>query len=127
MLGKTLDSAAKAVEEASVGLTDSVKKAAKTTKRAIGIGFHDTAYSISYGVVYAAVFLIELLPEENAIRRGFVDGAKSALDTRQKAKASKKAAMPKKAPAKLNNVKAKSFVRTSLRAKKAVEMSSPSR
>jgi hypothetical protein len=82
MLGDTLESAAEALGEASVNLAESAKKAAKTTKRAIGIGFHKAAYGISYGVVYAAVFLVELLPEEHVIRRGFVEGAEAALDAR---------------------------------------------
>src|SRR5271166_4588933 len=37
---------------------------------------------------YAVAFLIELLPEENVVRRGFVEGAEAALDARKKAKAS---------------------------------------
>ena len=86
MLGETLDSAAEALEAASVNLAKSAKKAAKTTKSAIGIGFHKAAYGISYGVVYAAVFLVELLPGEHVIRRGFVEGAGAALDARRKPK-----------------------------------------
>src|ERR1700693_555552 len=84
MLGDTLESAAEAFEEASVNSAESAKKAAKTTKRAIGTGLHKVAYGVSYGVVYAAAFLIELLPEENVVRRGFVEGAQAALDARQK-------------------------------------------
>ena len=37
----------------------------------------------------STVFMIELLPEEHVIRRGFVEGAESALDARQKAKISR--------------------------------------
>ena len=104
MLGETLDSAAEALEAASVNLAKSAKKAAKTTKSAIGIGFHKAAYGISYGVVYAAVFLVELLPDEHVIRRGFVEGAEAALDAREKAKASKKVAVSKNTRAKRTTV-----------------------
>jgi len=120
MLGDTLESAAEAFEEASVNSAESAKKAAKTTKRAIGTGLHKVAYGVSYGVVYAAAFLIELLPEENVVRRGFVEGAEAALDARQKAKESKQVIIPKKTPTK-QTAKAKPRVRTSPRAKKAVE------
>src|SRR5271169_5367249 len=65
MLGDTLESAAEVFEEASVTSAESAKKAAKTTKRAIGTGLHKAAYGVSYGVVYAVAFLIELLREEN--------------------------------------------------------------
>jgi hypothetical protein len=121
MLGGRLESAAEALEEASVNLAESTKKAAKTTKRAIGIGSHKAACGISYGVVYAAVFLVELVPEKHVIRRGFVEGAEAALDARQKAKASKKVIMPKNNPAKRTNAKTKPRVRISPRAKKAAE------
>jgi hypothetical protein len=121
MLGDTLESAAEAFEEASVNSAESAKKAAKTTKRAIGTGVHKAAYGVSYGVVYAAVFLIELLPEEHVVRRGFVEGAEAALDARRKAKASKKVIVPKNSPTKSTKAKAKPRVRTSPKAKKAVE------
>jgi hypothetical protein len=71
-------------------------------------------------VVYAAAFLIELLPEENVVRRGFVEGAEAALEARQKAKDSKQVTIPKKAPTK-QTAKTKPRVRTSARARKAVE------
>jgi hypothetical protein len=125
MLGDTLESAADALEEVSVNSAESAKKAAKTTKRAVGTGLHKAAYSSSYGVVYAATFLIELLPEEHVIRRGFVEGAEAALQARQKAKASKKVPVPKNTPTKRTTAKAKPRVRTSPRAKKAVEKRAP--
>jgi len=121
MLGDTLESAAEAFEEASVNSIESAKKAAKTTKRAVGTGVHKVAYVVSYGVVYAAAFLIELLPEENVVRRGFVEGAEAALDARKKAKASKTVTTPKNTPDKRANAKTKPRVRTSPKAKKAVE------
>ena len=121
MLGDTLESAAEALEEASVNSAESAKKAAKTTKRALGTGLHKAAYGGAYGVVYAFAFLIELLPEEHVIRRGFVEGAEAALQARQKAKASKKVTVPKNTPPKRANAKSKPRVRTSPRAKKAVQ------
>jgi len=71
-------------------------------------------------VVYAAAFVIELLPEEHVVRRGFVEGAQAALDSRQKAKESKQVTIPKKTPTK-QAAKTKPRVRISPRAKKAVE------
>jgi hypothetical protein len=51
--------------------------------------------------------LIELLPEEHVIRRGFVEGAEAALDARQKAKASKEVTIPKNTATKHTNAKTK--------------------
>jgi pyruvate/2-oxoglutarate dehydrogenase complex dihydrolipoamide acyltransferase (E2) component len=79
---------------------------------------------VSYGVVYAVAFLIELLPEENIVRRGFVEGAEAALDARKKAKASEKVTTPTKrtnAETKRSNARTNPRVRTSPKAKKAVE------
>ena len=120
MLGDTLESAAEAFEEASVNSAESAKKAAKTTRRALGTGLHKAAYGVSYAIVYAISFLTELLPEENVVRRGFVEGAEAALEARKKARASK--SVPKNTlatrPAKTKN---KPPIKASPRAKKAVE------
>ena len=101
---------------------ESAKKAAKTTKRAIGIGLHKAAYGISYGVVYATVFLVELLPEEHVIRRGFVEGAEAALDARRKAKGHPKRLPFRRTPRpNAQTPKNKLRMSTSPRAKPAVE------
>jgi hypothetical protein len=39
-----------------------------------------SAYVISYGVVYAAVFVASALPQDNAIMHGFRDGGAAARD-----------------------------------------------
>jgi hypothetical protein len=41
---------------------------------------YSSAYFCSYGVTYAAVFLANTLPSENAVMRGFADGARAAKD-----------------------------------------------
>jgi hypothetical protein len=38
------------------------------------------SYVLAYGVVYAAVFAAQSLPQENAVMRGFRDGGRAALD-----------------------------------------------
>ena len=39
------------------------------------------AYAISFGVVYAAVFVTQFLPQDNAVMHGFSDGAQAAKDS----------------------------------------------
>jgi len=41
---------------------------------------YTSAYVASYGVTYAAVFLANAIPSDNAIVRGFSDGARAALE-----------------------------------------------
>ena len=37
-------------------------------------------YILAYGVVYAAVFIAQSLPQENPIMHGFRDGGRAAMD-----------------------------------------------
>jgi hypothetical protein len=126
VLGDTLESAAETFEEATVNSRDSAKRAAATTKRALGNGVHKTAYGIAFGLVYSSVFITEMLPKGNLIRRGFIEGTEAALDSRRKAQAARKA--PKKAPVDETNhtvkptpVPVKKKSKTSARVRKTVE------
>jgi hypothetical protein len=97
VLGDTLESAAESFEEATANSRDSAKRAAATTKRALGIGVHKAAYGVAFGLVYSAVFITEMLPKGNMIRRGFIEGTEAALDSRRKTQTlrEKKKAEPK--------------------------------
>ena len=97
VLGDTLESAAESFEEATANSRDSAKRAAATTKRALGIGVHKAAYGVAFGLVYSAVFITEMLPKGNLVRRGFIEGTEAALDSRRKAQTlrEKKHAGPK--------------------------------
>jgi len=46
------------------------------------IGMADTtqSYALAYGVVYAAVFVAQSLPQENPVMSGFQDGGRAAID-----------------------------------------------
>jgi hypothetical protein len=89
ILGDTLESAAEAFEEARVSSTESAKRAAEITKRGLPNLLHNAAYGVSYGLVYAGVFVTELMPEDNLVRRGLREGAEAALDARKKAAVAK--------------------------------------
>jgi hypothetical protein len=118
VLGDTLESAAESFEEATASSRDSAKRAAATTKRALGIGVHKAAYGVAFGLVYSAVFITEMLPKGNLIRRGFIEGTEAALDSRRKAQTlrEKKAAEPKAEAA-----APKRKTKSSSRARKVVE------
>ena len=38
------------------------------------------SYVLAYGIVYAAVFVAQSLPQENPIMHGFRDGGRAAMD-----------------------------------------------
>src|SRR5579863_7213641 len=115
VLGDTLESAAESFEEATANSRDSARRAAATTKRALGIGVHKAAYGVAFGLVYSAVFITEMLPQENIIRRGLLEGTDAALNSRRKAQALREAA---KASPKTNSTGKKP--KASPRVKKAV-------
>ena len=95
ILGDTLESAAETFEEATANAHDSAKRAAEVTKSALATALYKTCYGISYGAVYSSVFLVELMPEGGNLKRGFTEGAESAIEARKKAAARKAAPKPK--------------------------------
>lgn len=126
VLGDTLESAAETFEEATANSRDSAKRAAATTKRALGNGVHKTAYGIAFGLVYSGVFITEMLPKGNLIRRGFIEGTEAAIDSRRKAQTPRKttrktAAEPPAHPVTPAPIVAKKKPKTSARVRKTVE------
>src|ERR1700722_14854508 len=77
-LGDALESAAEKFEEGSVVARQSAKEAAKATRRVFAGGIYNSAFWVSFGFVYSAFYLTELLPESNSFRRGLEEGAADA-------------------------------------------------
>jgi hypothetical protein len=86
-LGEALESAAQYVSGAGATAGASVKAAAGKSGAAVSVGSYKAAYGLSYGVVFAGVFLKELLPNGSSVRRGFEDGADAAFDAIEARKA----------------------------------------
>ena len=78
-LGEALESAADSIGHARADATEHAKLAARRVHVGVNQGAYYTAYGISYSLVFAGVFLKELLPVSNPIRRGFEDGAVAAI------------------------------------------------
>jgi hypothetical protein len=38
------------------------------------------SYALAYGLVYATVFVVQLMPHDNPVMHGFHDGGKAAMD-----------------------------------------------
>ena len=90
-LGEALESAAEKFEEGSSVARQSAKNAAQATRKVFAGGVYNTAYWVSYGLVYSTVYLTELLPEDSSFRRGLEEGA---TDAQVKVHAEKKTASP---------------------------------
>jgi hypothetical protein len=89
-LGEALDAASISVGHARADATESAKLAAAKVQNGVSVGAYYTAYGVSYGFVFTGVFLKELLPINNPIRRGLEDGAVAAIDAVE----SRRAALP---------------------------------
>lgn len=85
MMADALESAADTFEQAAANAPESARRAARVTKRALGIGVFKAFYGISYGLVYSGVFITELFPEQSTVRRALTEGAEAAIDARHKA------------------------------------------
>jgi hypothetical protein len=73
------DPAATASEHAAKAreaVADAGPRALRTMSRVT----YTSAYVISYGIVYATVFVAQSLPQENALMHGLHDGAVAARD-----------------------------------------------
>ena len=90
MMADALESAADTFEQAAANAPDSARRAARVTKRALGMGVFKAFYGISYGLVYSGVFITELFPEQSTVRRALTEGAEAAIDARHKSKANAK-------------------------------------
>jgi hypothetical protein len=83
----TMGSVADAMRDAAATATEHANKvkeamgtAGPAAVRSLSKLGYTSAYVCSYGVTYAAVFIANALPTENAVMRGFSDGARAAMD-----------------------------------------------
>jgi hypothetical protein len=73
------DAAATATEHAAK-VKQTVSEAAPGAMRSLSKFTYTSAYVCSYGITYAAVFIANALPSDNAFMRGVSDGAQAAKD-----------------------------------------------
>ena len=70
------DMAGAALEHAAPTESEAGSDMLQTASRMIYRG----SYALAYGVVYATVFVVQLLPQDNPMMHGFHDGGKAAMD-----------------------------------------------
>jgi hypothetical protein len=75
------DAAATAsVSEHAAAARQSVSEAGPKALEAISNTVYTGSYALAYGVVYAATFVFQSLPQENPLVRGLRDGGRAAID-----------------------------------------------
>jgi len=73
------DAAATASEHAAK-VKESAGEAGATALESISRMAYTGSYVLAYGIVYAAVFVAQSLPQENPVMQGFRDGGRAARD-----------------------------------------------
>lgn len=73
------DASKVAMGNAAAAKTAVVEAGPSATRSLSRLGYN-TAYVVSYGVVYVAVFVAKSLPQENSVMYGLRDGAGAAVD-----------------------------------------------
>jgi hypothetical protein len=71
------DVAGEAPERARADATDEVGSDMMQT---VSQMIYSGSYALGYGVVYAAVFIAQSLPQDNSAMHGFRDGGRAAMD-----------------------------------------------
>jgi len=87
---QVMDSVAEAVRDASKVAAEhatAAKNAIAGTDliRSVSRITYTGAYAVSFGIVYAAVFVTQLVPQDNPLMHGFSDGARAAMDALKEA------------------------------------------
>jgi len=78
-------SVAAAMQDAAATASEEVAKAELPTSGSNAMQWlsrmtYSSSYVLAYGVVYAAVFVAQSLPQENPIMHGMRDGGRAAMD-----------------------------------------------
>src|SRR5712671_1397254 len=70
----------RAVSQRAAEATDMAGDAGQSALQTMSRMIYTGSYALAYGVVYATVFIAQLLPQENPVMHGFRDGGQAAMD-----------------------------------------------
>src|SRR5215831_5920475 len=79
-LANAMRDAATAPSGHSAKVKQSASEAGSAALETVSRMVYTGSYVLSYGIVYAAVFLAQSLPRENPVMHGFRDGGRAAMD-----------------------------------------------
>jgi len=82
VLSDVAASAADGFKKAKRDAAAAAERTAPAIKRSVSKGAYMLAYGLSFGAVYTGEVIVELLPEDGALRQGLRDGADAARDAR---------------------------------------------
>jgi hypothetical protein len=75
-----MDAAVLAAKEGAEKARATADEVIPAATRMLSGAVYKTSYAISFGVVFASVFLARSIPQNNAVVHGLIDGAQAAVD-----------------------------------------------
>ncbi|HEX8154929.1 MAG TPA: hypothetical protein VF698_17485 [Thermoanaerobaculia bacterium] len=82
VLSDIAESAKDGFRRASHDAASAAERTAPAIKRSVAKGTYTLAYCLSFGAVYCAEVVREMLPDDGVVMQGFRDGAAAARETR---------------------------------------------
>lgn len=82
VLSDIAGSAKDGFRRASADAASAAERTAPAIKRSVAKGTYTLAYCLSFGAVYAAEIVREMLPDDGVVMQGFRDGAAAARESR---------------------------------------------
>jgi hypothetical protein len=76
----TMETAVQAARDGAADAKAAVDRALPAISQFVSRFVYTTSYSLSYGFVFPAMLLVRVIPKENALVHGLVDGAQAATD-----------------------------------------------
>jgi hypothetical protein len=81
MVANALETAVLAAKDGVSEAQASVEKAMPVATRLLARIVYGAGYTVSYGVVVPTLLIAKVIPTNNALVNGFIDGARAARDT----------------------------------------------
>ena len=78
--GEAVSSAAESVKHGATELQAKFSEALPATGHFLGRLIYNTSYVLSYGVVFPVMLVVRVVPKDNVLVHGLVDGALAARD-----------------------------------------------
>jgi hypothetical protein len=79
-VANALETALQAAKDGSADAKAAAENAIPAATRFVARLVYTTSYTVTYGVVFSSMMVAKSLPADNAIIRGFADGAHAAVE-----------------------------------------------
>ena len=79
-VANALETAFQALNDGSTDATAAAENAIPAATRFVARLVYNTSYTVTFGVVFPSMMIAKSLPADNAIIRGFTDGAHAAVE-----------------------------------------------